>query len=143
MADSEFQHFVEAQRAVYDQVVAELSQGQKRSHWMWFIFPQIQGLGHSEMAQRFALDSVAQARRYANHPVLGTRLRQCTQLVVQVEGRKVSEIFGYPDDLKFHSSTTLFELAAPEENLFRKVNVKFFGGRQDAKTLEILGLKEK
>src|SRR5215472_10262411 len=114
----EFAHFIEAQNPVIDRVMEELSAGEKRSHWMWFIFPQLAGLGHSHMAQRFALRSLEEARKYLAHPVLGERLLQCTRLLVNLEGRGVSEIFGYPDDMKFHSSMTLFALAAPEEPLF-------------------------
>jgi uncharacterized protein (DUF1810 family) len=138
MPDAEFAHFLEAQAPVYDQVMAELSRGEKRSHWMWFIFPQVRGLGRSFMAQRFALQSLDQARRYASHPVLGRRLRECTRLVLAVQDRCVSDIFGYPDDLKFHSSMTLFALAAPEEPLFHSALAKFFKGLQDLKTVEIL-----
>jgi uncharacterized protein (DUF1810 family) len=139
MADDEFEHFLAAQNPVHDQVRAELSEGEKRSHWMWFVFPQIAGLGHSPMARRFALHSLPQARRFAAHPVLGRRLRDCTRLVLQVQGRQISDIFGFPDDLKFHSSMTLFALAVPEEPLFESALAKYFGGRRDAGTLGILG----
>jgi len=117
MAADEFSHFLQAQDPVYDQVLQELSAGQKRSHWIWFIFPQLTGLGRSAMAQRFAIHALEEASRYAVDPVLGRRLQQCTQLVVQIEGRGISEIFGLPDDLKFHSSTTLFALAAPSPDI--------------------------
>jgi uncharacterized protein (DUF1810 family) len=136
----EFDHFVEAQRPVYDQVVEELTKGQKRSHWMWFIFPQIKGLGRSAMSERFALQSLEQARRYAAHLLLGQRLRECTRLVLEVPNRSVSEIFGYPDDLKFHSSMTLFAIANPEEPFFKSTLEKCFARKRDAKTLEILDL---
>jgi uncharacterized protein (DUF1810 family) len=135
---AEFDHFVEAQNPVYDEVVEELTRGRKRSHWMWFIFPQIKGLGHSSTSQRFAIQSLEQARRYADHVLLGRRLRECTRLVLYVEGRSVSEIFGYPDDLKFHSSMTSFAKAVPEEPLFDAALEKYFVGKRDAKTLEIL-----
>jgi uncharacterized protein (DUF1810 family) len=134
-----FAHFIEALNPVIDRVMEELSAGEKRSHWMWFIFPQLSGLGHSHMAQRFALRSLEEARKYLAHPVLGERLRQCTRLVVNLEGRGVSEIFGYPDDMKFHSSMTLFALAAPEEPLFEAALKKYFAGQKDGKTIELLG----
>lgn len=135
----ELEHFVEAQNLVFDQVVKELTQGEKQSHWMWFAFPQLAGLGHSFMARRYALHSLAEARSYASHPVLGVRLRECTRLVEKIQDRTVSEIFGYPDDLKFQSCMTLFALAMPEEPLFEAVLKKFFQGRRDGQTLELLG----
>jgi uncharacterized protein (DUF1810 family) len=138
---NEFAHFLEAQQPVFDQVVRELAAGEKRSHWMWFIFPQVLGLGRSYMAQRYAIHSLDEARRYAVHPVLGERLRCCTRLVLEAQNRSVSDIFGYPDDLKFHSSMTLFALAVPDEPLFGLVLEKYFACSKDAKTLEILGLK--
>jgi uncharacterized protein (DUF1810 family) len=104
----DLERFVEAQAGVYEQVCAELRAGRKRSHWMWFVFPQIRGLGSSEMAMRYAISGLEEARVYLEHPVLGPRLRECAGIVVGVEGRTVEEIFGYPDDLKFHSSVTLF-----------------------------------
>jgi uncharacterized protein (DUF1810 family) len=142
VSPAEFDHFLEAQRPVYDQVVEELAHGQKRSHWMWFIFPQIKGLGRSATSERFAIQSLEQARRYASHVPLGQRLRECTRLVLGVRNRTVSEIFGYPDDLKFHSSMTLFAMAAPDEPLFHIALEKYFAGEWDAKTLEILGTIE-
>lgn len=138
MSASEFEHFLAAQASVYDNVLAELQAGEKQTHWMWFIFPQLEGLGHSYMAQRFALHSLDEARRYAQHPQLGRRLRQCAKLVVQTEGRNVSEIFGYPDDLKFHSCMTLFALAVPDEPLFPQALDKYFQGQKDARTVEFL-----
>ena len=101
----DLERFVEAQAGVYEQACAELRAGRKRSHWMWFVFPQIRGLGSSEMAVRFAISGLEEARAYLEHPVLGPRLRECARIVVGVEGKTVEEIFGYPDDLKFHSST--------------------------------------
>ena len=104
----DLKRFVDAQSPVFDQVCSELRAGQKRSHWMWYIFPQISGLGSSEMAQTFAISSLGEAAAYLGHPVLGPRLQLCTELVNAVEGRSVEQIFGYPDHLKFHSSMTLF-----------------------------------
>ena len=138
MVEDEFVHFEATQAPVYEDVVAELQAGEKQTHWMWFIFPQFEGLGHSPMAQRFALHSLVEARRYARHPVLGERLRQCARLANQIEARNVSEIFGYPDDLKFHSCMTLFNLAVPDEPLFKLALDKYFGGKKDAKTMELL-----
>lgn len=133
----EFKHFLDAQGPVYDSVVDELTQGQKRSHWMWFIFPQLASLGSSHMSQKFALQSLEHARRYGQHPELGRRLRQCTQLVIKQE-QEVSEIFGYPDDLKFHSSMTLFALADPDDPVFKLAIDKKFAGKKDLKTVELL-----
>jgi uncharacterized protein (DUF1810 family) len=129
------QRFVDAQAHVYQAVVEELRAGRKRSHWMWFVFPQIRGLGHSPMAQRFAIASLAEARAYLGHPVLGPRLRECTQLVIDVEGRTALEIFGSPDDIKFRSSMTLFSLAAPDEPLFKTALTKYFSAGPDPETL--------
>ena len=131
----DLQRFVEAQEPVYERVCAELRRGRKASHWMWFVFPQIRGLGHSPMAQKFAIASLAEARAYLDHPVLGPRLRQCTQLVVDVEGRTASEIFGQPDDIKFRSSMTLLSLAAPDEPLFKTALTKYFPAGPDPETV--------
>lgn len=138
MTGGEFRHFVDAQDPVFDRVVEELSHGEKRSHWMWFIFPQLSGLGRSDMAQRFALQSLDQARRYAADALLGPRLRQCTRLVTQVKGREISQIFGFPDDLKFHSSMTLFALATPDDPVFGLALEKYFKGMKDEKTIWLL-----
>lgn len=130
------QRFINAQEPVIERAVEELKAGRKRSHWMWFIFPQIAGLGHSAMAVRYALCSLDEAKGYLAHPVLGARLRQCTRLVNAVEGRTVHEIFGAPDDLKLHSSMTLFARAAPTEAVFFEALEKHFGGAEDSGTLE-------
>jgi len=129
------QRFVDAQSGVFDQVLAELRQGRKRSHWMWFIFPQIAGLGSSEMAQRFAISGREEALAYLNHPVLGPRLRECTALVNKVSGGTVEDIFGYPDHLKFRSSMSLFARVAPDEEVFRAALEKYFDGKPDAATV--------
>ena len=130
------ERFVEAQEGVYEQACAELRAGRKRSHWMWFVFPQIRGLGSSPTAVRFAISGMEEARAYLEHPMLGPRLRECTAIVVGVEGRSVEEIFGYPDDLKFHSSMTLFAKAGEEAGVFGEALGKYFGGRMDRGTLE-------
>lgn len=130
--------FVDAQSGVFDQVVSELTLGRKRSHWMWFIFPQIRGLGHSAMAERYAISSRAEAAAYTEHEILGPRLRQCTRLVIDVPGRSISEIFGYPDDLKFRSSMTLFHACAADNAIFGESLKKYFAGEPDAATLRLL-----
>jgi len=127
--------FVDAQQPVYEAVLGELRAGRKRTHWMWFIFPQIAGLGHSSLAQRFAISSLDEAVAYVAHPVLGPRLRECARLVAGIEGRSIDEIFGGPDDLKFRSSMALFARAAPEEPIFEKCLRRFFGGVPDPQTL--------
>ncbi len=128
--------FLSAQAPVIEQVRAELCAGRKRSHWMWFVFPQIAGLGRSGMAQRYAIASLDEARAYLAHDIIGPRLCECAALVMAVEGRSIGEIFGYPDDLKFHSSMTLFARAAPQEPLFREALRKYFGGEEDRATVE-------
>jgi uncharacterized protein (DUF1810 family) len=134
----DLQRFLDAQAPVYERVVAELRHGQKQSHWMWFVFPQIKGLGSSAMARRFAISSRAEAEAYLDHPLLGPRLRECTRLVVAVQGRTIDAILGYPDDLKFRSSMTLFASVAPDENDFVEALDKFYGGAMDRATLERL-----
>jgi uncharacterized protein (DUF1810 family) len=131
--------FVVAQAPVYARVVAELRSGHKRSHWMWFVFPQIDGLGHSAMARRYAIRSLEEAKAYLAHEILGPRLRECTALVNAVKGRAIAEIFGYPDDLKFHSSMTLFLSASGNEAVFAAAIEKYFAGARDGATLEKLG----
>jgi len=132
------QRFLTAQAPVYNTVLAELRAGRKSSHWIWFIFPQIAGLGHSAMAQQFAINSLDEAKAYLQHPVLGQRLRECTQLVLNVEGRSADEIFGYPDNLKFRSCMTLFMTATTDNTLFKAVLDKYFDGQPDQLTLDIL-----
>jgi uncharacterized protein (DUF1810 family) len=132
------QRFVDAQEPVYAHVLAELRAGSKRSHWMWFIFPQIAGLGHSETARWFAISSRAEAAAYLEHPILGPRLRECCLLATLVEGRSARQIFGTPDDLKFRSSLTLFAEATSDDPILRTALQKFFGGEPDALTLEKL-----
>jgi uncharacterized protein (DUF1810 family) len=129
------QRFVDAQNPVYDEVCSELRDGRKKSHWMWFIFPQVEGLGSSQMARKFAISSLAEAAAYLAHPVLGSRLTECTRLVDLVEGRPIEEIFGYPDDLKFRSSMTLFAHAAPDNQVFADALQKYFSGEFDPATL--------
>jgi uncharacterized protein (DUF1810 family) len=131
--------FVEAQERVYDQVCAELEDGHKRGHWMWYIFPQIEGLGHSPTAVRFAISSLDEAAAYLRHPLLGPRLVDCTELVNRVTGIGIREIFGYPDYLKFRSCMTLFARAADDDAVFRTALRKYFDGEEDPMTVERLG----
>jgi uncharacterized protein (DUF1810 family) len=136
MADPyNLQCFVDAQNPVYDKVCSELREGRKRSHWMWFVFPQIEGLGSSQLARQFAISSLAEAGAYLAHPILGPRLAECTRLVNRIEGRSVEQIFGYPDDLKFRSSMTLFARAAPDDQVFVAALQKYFRGEPDPATL--------
>lgn len=135
---SDLARFVAAQDPIIDRALAELRAGRKRSHWMWFVFPQIAGLGHSDMARRYAIASLGEARAYLAHPVLGPRLEACTRAVLSLEDRSVCDIFGFPDDRKFHSSMTLFAHAAPANDLFRDALNKYFGGEWDKATLERL-----
>jgi uncharacterized protein (DUF1810 family) len=135
------QRFLDAQESVFTRVRAELAAGRKTSHWMWFIFPQLLGLGSSPTARRYAIASVAEARAYLEHPVLGARLRECTQRVNGVEGRTIEEIFGYPDHLKFRSCMTLFACAAGEAGdgpLFREALRKYFAGEEDPLTRKLI-----
>jgi len=132
------ERFVEAQAPVMAQVRAELGSGRKRSHWMWFVFPQLRGLGHSAMAQHYGIVSLAEAQAYLAHPVLGPRLLECTGLVNAVQGRSAHDIFGTPDDLKFRSSMTLFASAQPGTEAFSAALEKHFGGVTDPRTAELL-----
>lgn len=134
----DLQRFVDAQNPVFEKVCAELQVGQKRGHWMWFIFPQLRGLGSSQMAAKFGICSRQEAEAYLKHPVLGPRLRECTRLVNLVERRSVDEIFGYPDDLKFRSSMTLFASATTENQVFKDALKKYFAGGLDRLTVEKL-----
>jgi len=135
---SSLERFVEAQNDVYADAVAELTAGQKQSHWMWFVFPQIKGLGNSPTAKQYGVKSRAEAVAYLEHAVLGPRLRECTQLVIDVEGRTIGQIFGYPDDLKFRSSMTLFANVTSDNDAFLKALQKYFRGEMDQATLDRL-----
>jgi uncharacterized protein (DUF1810 family) len=132
------QRFIDAQHPIYGQIRDELQRGQKETHWMWFIFPQIKGLGISTTAQKYAIRGIDEAKAYLGHPLLGFRLRECTQLVSMVTGRTIEEIFGYPDHLKFHSSMTLFAKASTGDKFFTAALTKYFGGKLDRKTVELL-----
>jgi uncharacterized protein (DUF1810 family) len=136
----DLQRFVDAQADVYEDVHDELHAGRKTSHWMWFVFPQLRGLGHSPMAQHYGIASLDEARAYLAHPLLGERLRECTRLVLGVDGRNARAIFGSPDDFKFRSCMTLFGFAAPDEDVFAQALDRHFGGEPDPRTLELLGI---
>lgn len=129
------QRFVDVQAPVFNQVCRELHAGRKQSHWMWYVFPQLKGLGHSPMAERFGIASRAEAEAYLQHPVLGPRLYQCTRLVNLIEDRHIGDIFDYPDDLKFHSSMTLFAQVAADNQAFTEALQKYFAGKPDRATL--------
>jgi len=139
-ADMKFdlERFVEAQNPVYGQVCCELRQGRKQGHWIWFIFPQLKGLGHSFMANKFGISSADEARAYLAHSILGPRLAECTSLVNGVEGVSIDEIFGYPDTLKFRSSMTLFAHVSSGSNVFADALEKYFAGEPDPLTLDML-----
>jgi uncharacterized protein (DUF1810 family) len=130
--------FLTAQDGVYERALAELKGGQKRTHWMWFIFPQIEGLGYSPTARRYSIKSIEEARQYLSHPVLGKRLVECTEAVLALKGGSVAEIFGYPDDMKFKSSMTLFEKVAGPGSVFSSSFDRYCHGDRDAATLKLL-----
>ncbi len=133
------QRFVDAQDPVFEQVRLELRAGEKRSHWMWFIFPQIEGLGRSAMAREFAIATRQEALAYSSHPLLGARLAECARLVNAIEGRSIAQIFGPTDAMKFRSSMTLFAHASADREVFDQALKKYFDGQPDAATLERLG----
>ncbi|KII29193.1 calpastatin [Pseudomonas fluorescens] len=136
------QRFVQAQDPVFNKVQKELNEGKKRSHWMWFIFPQFAGLGGSDMSKRFAICSRDEAQAYLEHPVLGPRLRTCTQEVLNIRQRSITEIFGHPDDLKFHSSITLFAQLSADHSVFHQALNKYFHGIPDNWTLQLMDSKQ-
>ena len=139
MNDTNLDRFVQAQDGVYENALSELRRGEKRTHWMWFIFPQIAGLGRSEMAQRYAITGLGEARAYLSHPLLGPRLKACTEALLAHSDKSAREIMGFPDDLKLRSSMTLFSLAAAEEDSsFHRVLARFFPEGPDEQTVERL-----
>ena len=131
--------FLEAQSGDYQTALAEVRAGRKRSHWMWYIFPQIGGLGLSSMSRRYAIGSLGEARAYLAHPVLGPRLVEIAEAALAVEGRSARDIFGSPDDMKLRSCATLFARAAPAGSVFARLLDRYFDGTPDARTLELLG----
>ncbi len=130
--------FVKAQQYDYEQALREIQAGRKRSHWMWYIFPQIQGLGFSSTAQYYAIRDLQEAKAYLAHPVLGPRLREISSALLELEGLSAHEIFGFPDDLKLRSSMTLFRLADLEDDLFEQVLEKYYDGIPDSRTVDIV-----
>ena len=133
--------FVAAQDEDYDQALSEITSGQKRTHWMWYVFPQIDGLAFSSTAKRYAIKSLEEARAYLDHPVLGPRLLECMEAVLRIEERTAKEIFGSPDDLKLRSCATLFACVQPAGSVFDRLLAKYYEGEPDTRTLQILGIK--
>jgi len=138
----DLERFVSAQEGVYADTLAELRSGRKRTHWMWFIFPQIDGLAMSAISKRYAIRSLAEARAYLDHPILGPRIIECCETLLALEGRSAAEIFGYPDDLKLRSSMTLFSIADPALEVFHSVLDKYFIGMPDERTIQIVSRLE-
>ena len=132
------QRFVDAQQDVFETVCAELTAGRKRTHWMWFIFPQLKDLGHSPTAQFYGISGTQEAQAYLQHPLLGQRLRHCTQLLLALQGRSIHEILGSPDDLKFRSSMTLFAHVTDDNEVFANAVARYYGGKFDDRTLALL-----
>ncbi len=140
--DFNLERFVKTQHSRYETVLSELKNGQKKTHWMWFVFPQIEGLGKSQAAQYYAIRGLEEALAYLSHPVLGERLRECVGVLLKIQGRTLHEIFGHPDDWKFRSSMTLFEYVSPDEPYFAKALERYCDGKRDDKTLEIIQMRQ-
>jgi uncharacterized protein (DUF1810 family) len=132
--------FLRAQASDYPRALGEIRAGRKRSHWMWYVFPQLAGLGSSPTSQRFAIRDLDEARAYLEHPLLGSRLRECAEAALGVQGRSATEIFGSPDDLKLRSCATLFACVSPAGSVFHRVLTTYYSGRPDGRTLDLLGL---
>lgn len=130
--------FVQAQEPDYDQALSEIRAGRKRSHWMWYVFPQFTGLGSSPTSAHYAIKSVQEATAYLDHPVLGPRLLECAEAALQIEGRSALEIFGSPDDMKLRSCATLFASVSPEDSVFHRIIDKYFAGERDVRTIELI-----
>ena len=137
------ERFVSAQSMMYETALSEIRGGRKKSHWMWYIFPQIAGLGMSSMAQYYAIADLAEAKEYIQHSLLGPRLIEISNALLTLEGNNPTMLMGYPDDMKLRSSMTLFMLAAPEESVFKKVIDKYYGGETDKRTIELLNQRKK
>jgi len=135
---TDLKRFLDAQESTYSDALAELKAGKKRTHWMWFVFPQVAGLGNSPMAIRYAINRREEAQDYLGHPLLGSRLRECASALLGVQGRTANEIMGFPDDLKLKSSMTLFAALSNADPVFRQVLERYYQGAQDEKTLQIL-----
>jgi uncharacterized protein (DUF1810 family) len=132
------QRFIKAQDGIFESVLAELRNGQKRTHWMWFIFPQIDGLGHSTTSKYYSIKNKAEAQEYLDHPLLGSRLRTCVDLILAIDGKSAAAIFGFPDDIKLRSSMTLFTYVTGSGSVFARVLEKYFDGQRDQKTIDLL-----
>lgn len=137
----DLERFVQAQEDDYGRALAEIMSGRKRSHWIWYIFPQLDGLGFSAISRRYSIKSIAEAAAYLSHPLLGPRLTECAEAALGVEGRSASEIFGSPDDMKLRSCATLFAHVSPAKSVFHRLLDKYFQGEPDGKTLELLGVR--
>jgi uncharacterized protein (DUF1810 family) len=131
--------FLEAQERVYTQALSEVRDGRKRSHWMWYIFPQYDGLGFSSTSKRYAIKSIAEAEAYLRHPILGPRLVECCEAAISVEGRSAAEVFGSPDDMKLRSCATLFAAVSPADSVFERLLDRYFQGMRDNTTLRLMG----
>ena len=140
-SDKNLNRFTKAQEGIYDTALFELRNGHKQSHWMWFIFPQIDGLGKSYTAHYYAIKNKQEAQLYLNHPILGARLLECSKAVLKIKGRTVADIFGYPDDIKFKSSMTLFAAVASPDSVFEQALDMFYSGAKDGRTLELMHIK--
>jgi uncharacterized protein (DUF1810 family) len=134
----DLQRFVRAQEGDYNAALAEIRGGRKRSHWMWYIFPQFDGLGMSPTSRQYSVKSLAEAKAFLSHPVLGPRLLECAEAALAVDGRTAEEIFGYPDDMKLRSCATLFAAVSPTDSVFHRIIDKYFHGEADAKTLRLI-----
>lgn len=137
----DLRRFGRAQEADYEQALSEIKSGRKRTHWMWYIFPQCDGLGFSSTARYYAIKSIAEAKAYLDHPILGPRLLECAAAVVGVEGRSATEIFGTPDDLKLRSCSTLFACVSPPGSVFDRLLAKYYRGERDGRTLQLQGIR--
>ena len=138
----DLERFVQAQRGDYERALAELKSGRKRSHWMWYIFPQLDGLGQSSMSRRYSIKNPAEARAYLTHPLLGPRLHECADVLLGLEDHTAHEIFGSPDDLKLRSCATLFAELSPSDSVFHRLLTKYFQGEPDCQTLRLLSERE-
>ena len=136
----DLERFVEAQAIAYERALAELADGQKRSHWMWYVFPQLDGLGLSSISRRYAIKTIGEARAYLLHPVLGPRLTSCAEAALRIQGRSAEDVFGYPDDMKLKSCATLFACASMEGSVYHRLLDKYFHGERDLKTVELLSI---
>ena len=134
----DLERFVQAQAGTYDQALSEIRSGRKQSHWMWFVFPQLEGLGNSAMSKRYAIRSLGEARAYLNHPVLGARLREIAEAALRIEGRSAREVFGSPDDVKLQSCATLFAHVSPDQSVFQALLDRYFDGERSAQTMDLL-----